>query len=155
MLAVVQHEQQAPAPKRGGKGGPDRLARIFLHAQGCRDSLGHQGTIRQGGKLDQVNAGRILCDTLDRDREPQPGLPDAAGTGQREQSAVGEQAPDLAALRLPADERGELNRQPRLGLTVAISRGVTAIVQLPPSPPSTSYGGARVKTVRSATFLRA
>ena len=50
------------------------------------------------------------ADEPGRDLERQSGLSDAAGAGQREQARSGEQAPDLIALRLSPDERGELNR---------------------------------------------
>jgi len=130
VLAVVEHEQQLPPPERRHQGQDRWRGAMLLHTQGGGDSRRDQVGVAEAGEFDQphLHGGRLRQGSSHR--QGQPGLADAAGTGQCDQPGAIEQMLDRCRIPLPPDEAGERVRQ--VGCR---QRGVEA------APAATGAGG--------------
>jgi hypothetical protein len=120
VLAVVQHQQQAPGPQRRRERLEQRPPGLLADPRGRGGRLGHQRGVGQGRQLHQPDAVRVRRPQGPRRLERQAGLAHAPGAGQRHQARAGgrpgQQPRHLGPLRLPADEGGQRRRQvPRRG----------------------------------------
>ncbi len=111
VLAVVQDEERLARThvirQDGGRLPPGRLA----HSERRRHHRRNEPRIGDAGQLDQPDAVGELSDQLVGHRKRQAGLPDPADAGQRDQPPLGQQAPYLGDVPLPADEAGESGGQ--------------------------------------------
>ena len=109
VLAVVQDEQQpALGQRRATSSGPHLAGEPQPQARG--DGLARParaGRPRRGRTTTTSESSQ-----LGRDVQRQPGLPDAAGTGERDDAVGAEQAQHLLALLLAADHRAVGARRP-------------------------------------------
>ena len=121
VLAVVQHEQQAPGaqgPAQGIRQGPLGDLR---HPGGGGDRLGHQLRVGQGRQLRQphpVRVRRLVLSGPPRaareaggEGQSQAGLAAPAGAGQRQQAGLGQAPGDRRQLPLPPHQRRQGRRQ--------------------------------------------
>ena len=88
MLAVVQHQQQAPAGQPVPHDVRRRPARLVGHAQRARHRRGHQVRVGQRRQLDQPDAVRVVAGHRPRRLQRQARLADAARPGQRQQPGL-------------------------------------------------------------------
>ena len=107
VLEVVEDEQVPPVPQRRGEGvhGPPAL----LHpAHGARHRGQDQARVGERGQLDHRDRAGEVAGQRPGHREGEPGLPDPAGAGQREQPhpAGAEEGHGPVVLGLAAQERG-------------------------------------------------
>jgi hypothetical protein len=111
VLAVVENDQRLArgqmrherlqSPARCG----DR------HADGQRRRLRHEHGVAEARQVDEPSAVGQLRPRVRRDLERQPRLAAAPGAGERHEPGAAQQARDLRALALTADERGQLARE--------------------------------------------
>ena len=109
MLAVVEHEQKAPAPQLGDDGLRRRCVRRQLEPQRARQLDDHLVAINDRAKLDEMDlpseVGAALTSQLNRERR----LAHAAEAGQCQQACTPQCRVRLGELPIPADQR----HQPR------------------------------------------
>ena len=111
LLEVVEHEEDALVGEplaedhvgaaRPGFGEPDR----------GRDSRRDQARLAHGLERDEEHAVRVAIGCVRGDLQGEPGLPGAAGPGQRHEAVGGQELPGFGELALPPDERRELRRE--------------------------------------------
>ena len=117
MLAVVQHQQQAPAPKCRHQGVCQGQARLLEQAQRRRHRLGDPIRIRQRRKIHERSARerragfQRVAHQLAGDLDRQPRLTDATRSRKRHQPRGGEPGLDLGNLPLAPQERGQRLRK--------------------------------------------
>ena len=111
MLAVVKHQQQL----RRAQPVPQRLDHSHLaalpHPQRLHHQRGHQLRVGDAGQIGQPHAVAETFRCPRGELHRQPGLPRAAGPGQRDQPRLAHQAFQRGQLPFPADETGQPQRQ--------------------------------------------
>jgi hypothetical protein len=107
LLEVVEHQQEAPRPEVLPQPLARRRADASAADQGLRDRGGHLGGLGQRRQRDEARPVRERRPRAARGLDRQPGLPEAAGAGQRHQAHLlpAQQLLQPPHLRLPADER--------------------------------------------------
>ena len=106
-IAVVEDEEDPLALHVVDDRGEERTTGRLGHAERAGDRRQDEITVRQRAALD--DPGPIVEALEERPGQPQadPGLADAAGSGQGEEAGVVEDADRLFELALPADEAGD------------------------------------------------
>ena len=106
MLEVVQENEELPVAEK-----PREIVRS---ADRLRDLRGQEVRIRQACERHPEDTVAESPDEVGCDLQRQPGLPRAAGPGERQQPrAVGEHRDELLELALAADERARGDGQVR------------------------------------------
>ena len=113
LLEVVQDEEDRPLPEVAAEGFARRPVGRFPDAEGDGDRRLQQDRVAERGEVHEPDAMRELVASRAGDREGEPGLAAAAGSGQRDDPARAEVGSDAIDLVLPADERRDLARKVR------------------------------------------
>ena len=78
-----------------------------VDAEHGRDRIGHHVAVAHRREVDEPHTAGIAIADLTPELDREPGLPDAAGSGQRHEAVVRNLLCDRREVRLPADERRE------------------------------------------------
>ena len=112
VLAVVEHEQRFARRRRWAASASraERAAGIGTPTASAAAWATSAGSLRLARSMNHAPSGS--CATrVGSDLERQPRLAAAAGAGERHQPGAPQQARDVRALALAADERGQLARE--------------------------------------------
>ncbi len=114
VLAVVQYQQHLPGTELCDQVFQAVAGRREVQSQRGGDGFGHEVGFRQCGEVHEAGAVPEVFAPARRHGQREPGLAAAAGPGEGQQSAAGEQVLHLGDLTLPADEggRGRGQRMP-------------------------------------------
>jgi hypothetical protein len=112
VLAVVEHQEQAPFSQVAGEGRQRPDGRLVTKIQRVQGGVDEQRGIVERNQLDQADAARESSRQLGSRALGQARLAAAAGAGQRQQPGALEEAFDLGQLAAAPDEAGHLSRQP-------------------------------------------
>ena len=104
VLAVVEHEQQAPPRQRLGDAVGHRPAGCGVIPSTVGHRIGHGRRVADRRQLDEPHSVRELGDQLGGDLHGQAGLADAAHPDQRDQPVTSHQLGQLLHLDLTTDE---------------------------------------------------
>ncbi|MDQ0715880.1 hypothetical protein QFZ55_005332 [Streptomyces luteogriseus] len=111
VLAVVDDEEQPPVPYLFDEGVQGRLGGAVVEAQRVGGGERDEGRVVQSGQVHEAHAVREGPLHPGRDACGEPGLADAARSGQRHQPCAGQQFAALGQFATPVDEAGRLGRQ--------------------------------------------
>ena len=111
VLAIVEHEQEAPVARELEQCLEHRMPRVFLHAERGGHRLRHQPGIADRREFDQPHAVRIIVEHLCRHLQRQARLAEASAAQQRQEPRLAEQPGDFGEFALARDERRQLLRQ--------------------------------------------
>ena len=111
MFAVVQHDQQRSAPQLIDEGLAAAGRGTGIQPQGLGDGVRDQQRLADGGEVDEPDPVRVLMTDLLRGRQRQPGLPGAAGAGERQQPGPTDQPFDVDQFTFASDEAGQRVRE--------------------------------------------
>jgi hypothetical protein len=111
VLAVVEHQQQAPGLEMIGERLRELRAGSLLNAQHLGDRARDEKRIRDRRELDEPHAIGIGVVGVGRRLQREPGLADAADADQREQPASCQEPLDLGGFLVATDERRDLLRE--------------------------------------------
>ena len=120
VLAVVEHDQQVLVADQLGE--PVRVRQV----EGGGDRRRNAGGITDRRQLDQAPAEAQTVGHGPPDLQGQPRLAHPAGADQRDEAMLGEQRPEVAHLRVAADQRCQRLGDARVGRRAAIGRGAGA-----------------------------
>ncbi len=111
VLAGIQDQQQL-AVTQVIQGRVELRASVGLRQpQAAGDGVGQQLRVTQAGQLNQAHTVREAPGHRAGGAQRDPGFPDPAGPGQRDQPRGPEQAGQHGQLGIPADERGDFHRE--------------------------------------------
>jgi hypothetical protein len=126
VLAVVDDQQRGRRPELLGDHRSRRAPGLVTQPKSGQRGVVHEITLRGRAQPDQVDAQRELAFQEPRRLDGQPGLPDAARTGDRHQLVGPDQANHVKQFLLPADQAAPPRRQaPVAGSTVRAPSGPT------------------------------
>ncbi len=111
VLAVVDDEEQPPVPQLLHEGVQRRLGGVVAQPQRVGGGEGDERRVVQPGEMHEAHAVRERPLHTGRDAPGEPGLADAARSGQRHQTCAGQQFAALGQFAAPVDEAGRLDRQ--------------------------------------------
>ena len=111
MLAVVKNEQRLARGQVRDQRLQGRARSGDRHADGQRRRLRHERGVAEARQIDEPSAIGQLRQRVGGGLERQPRLAAAPGPGERHEPGALQQASDLGALALTADERGQLARE--------------------------------------------
>ncbi len=110
MFAVVDDEKQPPVPYLLDEGVQRRLGGVVVQSQRVGGGERDECRVVQPGEVHEAHAVRERAPHAGRDARGEPGLADAARSGQRHQPCAGQQFAALGQFATPVDEAGRLGR---------------------------------------------
>jgi hypothetical protein len=111
MLAIVQHEQEAPAAERLADRVDGRATRAITDMRGGCDCGTNAASVGDRGELDEPDAIGVLLEEIGSEVEGETGLATAAWSGQRQQPGRLKALNCIGDLALPSDELRRVRRQ--------------------------------------------
>nr|WP_282205071.1 hypothetical protein [Kitasatospora fiedleri] len=112
VLAAVQHQQGPAVGELLDQHVQRRAGGVVGQVQRLQHGVAEQQRVLHGGELGEVRAVREAVGQPGGGAQREAGLADAARAGHRDQPGPGQQGGQLVEFGGPADEAGDLGRQP-------------------------------------------